>query len=120
MIILSKKKFLLIVFLRLYLLSRSIVFHSPLVYNNALRSFGYLNEVSIDFFFLMKTYLERWPTRSLLIVCTVLFCTGCWSLRACNYTRTGEHLSISDAMWLFVMTFTTVGMCFRYDFFPEK
>jgi hypothetical protein len=102
----------LIVFLRLYLIGRSILFHSSLVRNASLRSFGYLNRVSIDFYFLIKTALEQWPGRCLLSFCITVFLIGSWSLRACNYTSTNKHLPIADSMWLFIITYTTIG---KYD-----
>lgn len=98
-----------LVFLRLYLFGRSILFHSRLVRNASLRSFGYLNRVSIDFFFLFKTGLEQWPGRCLLSFCMSVFLISSWSLRACNYRAINEHLSMPDAMWLFIVTFATVG-----------
>ena len=91
-------------FVRLYLFGRSIMFHSPVVRNAALRSVGYLNRVSIDYFFLIKTFLQQWPTRCLLIFCTILFFIGSWCLRACNYRSQTEHISIFDSMWLFIIT----------------
>ena len=98
-------------FLRLYLFGRSILSHSRLVRNASLRSFGYLNRVSIDFFFLLKTALEQWPGRCILAFCMLVFLVSSWSLRACNYRSTTEHLSMADAMWLSMITFATVGKC---------
>ncbi|CAF1447056.1 unnamed protein product [Rotaria sordida] len=69
-------------FARFYLICRSIVFHSHLFRDSSSRSVGYLNKISIDFF---------------------------WCLRACNYLPTNEHVSFLNSMWLFVVTFTTVG-----------
>jgi hypothetical protein len=92
--------------------------HSHTVRNITLRSFGYLNDVSIDSYFIIKAYLESWPARCLAIFCTLAFLIGSWSLRACDYQITREHLSILDGMWLFCMTFTTVGMCVE-EFFTE-
>ncbi len=97
-------------FARIYLLCRVIIFHSHLVQNASSQSLGYLNRVSIDFVFLIKTYLEQWPTRSLLTFSISLFLIGSWSLRACNYKSSAQHLSMPDSMWLFIVTFTTVGM----------
>ncbi len=97
-------------FARTYLLCRFILFHSHLLHNASSQSLGYLNQVSINFHFLIKTYLEQWPTRCLFIFSAFLFFIGSWSLRACNYTSTAEHLSMLDSMWLFIVTFTTVGM----------
>jgi hypothetical protein len=87
------------------------MFHSHLVHNASAQSLGYLNQVTIDFFFLVKTHLEQCPVRSLLMFSIFSLFIGSWSLRACNYTSTAEHLSMLDSMWLFVVTFTTVGMC---------
>jgi len=97
------------VFLRLYLLTRSIMFHSYLFRDSWLRSFGYLNHVSINFSFVIKTFFARWPTRSLILLCMLIFLIGSWSLRACNYEQTREHFTLLDSMWIFVITFTTVG-----------
>jgi hypothetical protein len=98
------------VFLRLYLLGRSIMIHSPLVRDLPLRSLGYLNHVSIDSYFLIKAHLEHWPIPGLLTFGTIVFLIGSWSLRACDYTPTREHVSLSDSMWLFIITFTTIGV----------
>ncbi|CAF1344004.1 unnamed protein product [Adineta steineri] len=97
-------------FLRLYLLCRCIVYHSQLVRNAASRSFGYLNQVKINFSFLIRIYLQRWPTRCLLVICIMSFLIGSWALRACNYKPSSDdHFPMSDAMWLFVVTFTSLG-----------
>jgi hypothetical protein len=105
------------VFARVYLLCRFIIFHSSLFRETSLQSLGFLNEVSINFFFLIRTYLEKWPIRILLIICSFVFLIGSWSLRACNYQSDTSHISMLDSMWLFVVTFTTVGMC---TFFNTK
>ncbi|CAF3827993.1 unnamed protein product [Rotaria sordida] len=96
-------------FARVYLLCRLIVFHSHLFRDASSRSIGYLNKISINFLFLIKTYLEQWPIGCLTIFCLILFMIGSWCLRACNYLPTHEHVSMPDSMWLFVVTFTTVG-----------
>ncbi len=87
--------------------------HSPLFRNIPLRSVAYLNHVSVNSFFLIKTYLEKWPARCLLAFCTLAFLIGSWSLRACDYKTTGEHMSMSDSMWLFIITATTVGKVYN-------
>ena len=96
-------------FLRLYLFGRSLLLHSQLIRNASLRSFSYLNHVSMDLFFLIKTALEQWPGRCLLTVCLSMFFIGSWSLRACVYQPSNEHLSMPNAMWLFMVTFATIG-----------
>ncbi len=100
-------------FLRLYLLGRSIMIHSPLVRDLPLRSLGYMNHVSIDAYFLIKSHLEHWPIPVLLIFNIITFLIGSWSLRACDYTPTVERMSMSNSMWLFVITFTTIGVLIK-------
>jgi hypothetical protein len=97
------------VFVRLYLLCRFIVYHSHLVRDTSSQSVGYLNRVSINFLFVIKTYLDRRPARYLLVFCILIFLIGSWSLRACDYEPGIDRLPILDAMWLFIVTFTTVG-----------
>lgn len=97
-------------FLRLYLCVRSFIIYSPLFHNIPLQSLGYLNHVKFNVYFLMKTCFGEYSTRSLITICTVAFLLGSWSLRACVYTSTGQHISIADAMWLFIVTATTVGL----------
>ncbi|CAF0972002.1 unnamed protein product [Rotaria sordida] len=96
-------------FLRLYLLGRSIMLHSHVIRDISLRSLGYLNKVSIDYFYIIKTFLEQWPRRCLITFCIIVFFIGSWSLRACDYTTTRERLSMLESMWLFITTFTTIG-----------
>lgn len=107
-------------FARLYLLCRLIMFHSVLIHNASSQSLGSLNQVSMNLFFVIKTHLEQWPTRCLIVFCTLIFLVGSWSLRACNYRLTTAHVPILDSMWLFIVTFTTVGLyllfvIFRYE-----
>jgi len=83
--------------------------HSPLVKNASLRAFSFLNRVSIDVFFVVKTFLEQWPVRTLFVCLAVNFCFLSWSLRACTYYANRKHWSMSDAMWNYVITFSTVG-----------
>jgi len=97
------------VFARLYLLCRFIIYHSRLVLDVGNQSLGYLNQVSINFSFLIKTYLEQWPISCLLIFCSVVFLIGSWCVRACSYESDNLHLSMLDAMWFFIVTYTTVG-----------
>ncbi len=96
-------------FLRLYLFPRAILYHSYLALHAGSQSIGYLSQVTIDFYFLMKTYLDRWPIPCLSVFTFSAFLIGSWSLRACDYTSYYVHLPMLDAMWLFIITYTTVG-----------
>ncbi|CAF4490112.1 unnamed protein product [Rotaria socialis] len=96
-------------FCRLYLLARVVLFHSRVIHDTTSRSLGYLNRVSIDFIFVIKYYLEIWPMRSLMIFSSIFFFIGSWSFRACEYQPGENHISFQNAMWLCIVTFTTVG-----------
>jgi hypothetical protein len=103
-----------IVFARLYLIYRCIMFHSHLVRDAPSKSLVSFNQVSINFMFLIKTYLEQWPARCLILSCCTIFFIGSWSIRACDYKPIDpKHISLLDSMWLFVITFTTVGKCLQ-------
>ncbi|CAF5002622.1 unnamed protein product, partial [Rotaria sp. Silwood1] len=54
-------------------------------------------------------YFQQSPTLCLVIFCTIVISIGSWSLRACDFTSVNEHISILDAVWLFIGPFTTVG-----------
>lgn len=97
------------VFVRLYLWCRFLTFHSHMVRDTSSQSLGYLNKVAIDFAFVLKTYFQQYPSRCLIIFCAVVFLIGSWALRACDLKTDVEHISIFDAMWFFMVTFTTVG-----------
>ncbi|CAF1270290.1 unnamed protein product [Rotaria sordida] len=94
---------------RLYMWCRFITFHSHLVQDASSQTLGYLNRVSIDFSFVIKTYFHQFPTLCLTIFCTIVISIGSWSLRACDFTSVNEHISMLDAIWLFIGPFTTVG-----------
>ena len=98
-----------LVFARIYLLCRFLMFHSNSVRNTSSQSLGYLNEVPVNFLSLLKTYLEQWPTGTLSVYSITLFLVSSWSFRACNYDANFEHFSMGDSLWLLVVTFTTVG-----------
>ncbi|CAF1416899.1 unnamed protein product [Rotaria sordida] len=74
-----------------------------------LKSFDSLNQVSINFTFLIKIYVEKRPIRCLSIFCILMFFIGSWSTRACDYQHAANHISMFDSMWLFIVTYTTVG-----------
>nr|ACD54734.1 small conductance calcium-activated potassium channel-like protein [Adineta vaga] len=96
-------------FARLYLLCRTITFHSHFLRDSSSRSIGYLNKVPINFAFIMKAYIEQSPTFSLGTFCLLIVTMGSWSFRACNYTSSYRHLPMMNSVWLFFTLFTTVG-----------
>lgn len=97
-------------FARLYLICRFMVFRSHLMHNAISQSLGCLNQVNMDFFFLMKTYLGQQPTRCLITIYMMILFIASWSFRACDYRPGTDHMLILDSMWLFIVTITTVGL----------
>lgn len=98
-----------IVFFRLYLVCRFIMLHSHLVRDASSQSIGYLNRVSFNFPFIIKSYMKRQPTLCLTSFCISTFLIASWSLRACDYNVKTGHMPMLDATWLFIISFTTIG-----------
>jgi len=99
----------LLVFFRLYLLCRFIMLHSHLVRDASSQSLGYLNRVSFNFPFIIKSYIKQRPAICLTTFCITTFFIASWSLRACDYNVKTGHMAMSDATWLFIISFTTIG-----------
>ncbi|CAF1334374.1 unnamed protein product, partial [Rotaria sp. Silwood1] len=61
-------------------------------------------------------YLQQYPVSCLTTFCMIVFFVESWCLRACCYTPTNEYMSMLNAMWCFIITFTTIGYG---DFVPS-
>ncbi|CAF2393445.1 unnamed protein product [Rotaria sp. Silwood2] len=96
-------------FCRLYLVCRFIMLHSHLVRDASSQSLGYLNRVSFNFPFIIKSYMKRRPALCLTSICISTFFIASWALRACDYNVKRGHMSMLDATWLFIISFTTIG-----------
>ena len=76
--------FSLPMFLRLYLICRTMLLHSMLFSDPASRSIGALNRISFDTKFVVKTLMTMTPG-TVLLVFMVTFCMiASWTLRACE------------------------------------
>ncbi|CAF3545932.1 unnamed protein product [Rotaria sp. Silwood1] len=98
-----------LVFARLYLICRPLLYHSRLVHDAGSGSIGYLNTVSINFLFVIRAYLKQWPIRCLLIWATIVYLSASWALRACEYQSNHEHSPFTEGLWLAATVFTTIG-----------
>lgn len=96
-------------FFRLYLVCRLIMLRSHLVRDASSQSLGYLNRISFTFPFVIKAYIQQQPALCLTTFCINLFFIASWSMRACDYNEKTGHMSMHDATWLFVISFTTIG-----------
>lgn len=111
----------LVVFARLYLVARSVTLHSPLVNAASSRTIGYLNRVPITISFILRAFLQTYPAISWTCVMILTLFIATWSLRACekalwfpihfsSQRSDPPIVSIVDALWYTIVTFTTVGM----------
>ncbi|UJR35200.1 hypothetical protein I4U23_027967 [Adineta vaga] len=96
-------------FCRLYLVARFIMLHSHLVRDASSQSLGYLNRVSFNFPFIIKSYIQQRPAICLTTFCFTTFFIASWSMRACDYNIKTGHMPMLDATWLFIISFTTIG-----------
>lgn len=71
-------------FLRIYLLCRSMLLHSTIFSNVSSRSIGALNKVDLNASYILKTLMTIYPGTVLLVVHIVLFASSSWTLRACE------------------------------------
>ncbi|CAM4771905.1 unnamed protein product [Rotaria magnacalcarata] len=115
-------------FFRLYLVCRLIMLRSHLVRDVSSQSLGYLNRVSFNFPFIIKSYMQRRPTILLTSFCITTFFIASWAMRACDYNVNTGHMSMLDATWLFIISFTTIGYgdivpstyCGRAEYFISR
>jgi hypothetical protein len=82
---------------------------SHLVRDASSQSLGYLNRISFTFPFVIKAYIQQQPALCLTTFCINLFFIASWSMRACDFNEKSGHMSMLDATWLFVISFTTIG-----------
>ncbi|CAF1068067.1 unnamed protein product [Didymodactylos carnosus] len=97
------------IFLRCYLIYRCIILHSSLVVDASSQSIGYLNRVKFNAEFISKSYIKERPVLFLFTVSIICFLIGSWSLRACEYNNETGHMKLTNAMYLYVITFITIG-----------
>ena len=82
---------------------------SHLVRDASSQSLGYLNRVSFTFPFVIKAYIQQQPALCLTTFCVNIFFIASWSMRACDFNDKTGHMSMLDATWLFIISFTTIG-----------
>ena len=71
-------------FMRLYLICRSMLLHSKLFTDASSRSIGALNRINFNTRFVLKTLMTICPGTVLLVFILSLFIIASWMLRACE------------------------------------
>ncbi|XP_063433489.1 small conductance calcium-activated potassium channel protein 2-like isoform X2 [Mytilus trossulus] len=96
-------------FLRLYLIARSMLLHSRLFTDASSRSIGALNRISFDTKFVLKTLMTICPGTVMLVFMISMWVIASWLLRACEAYLDSRHSNILNSMWMIAITFLSVG-----------
>ncbi|KAM4650900.1 intermediate conductance calcium-activated potassium channel protein 4 isoform 2-T2 [Discoglossus pictus] len=99
----------ILMFLRVYLLPRTVLLYSKVIADASYRSIGSLNKIKFQYQFVMKILMNTCPGRVLLILTISLWIVSSWVLSVCereSYNGTGN---LSRAVWLIPITFLTIG-----------
>lgn len=91
--------FSLPMFLRVYLICRSMLLHSTIFSTASSRSIGALNKVDFNAAYILKTLMTIYPGTVLLIVHIALFASSSWILRACESYHDDRFTSFANSLW---------------------
>uniref|UniRef100_A0A7E4UZX5 CaMBD domain-containing protein n=1 Tax=Panagrellus redivivus TaxID=6233 RepID=A0A7E4UZX5_PANRE len=100
-------------FLRLYLVGRYLVLHSFTMQDAATRAIASLNQISVDFPYVLKTYIWEKPL-SVVMVSTITFLFSMsWMLTQCErYVSEVENSNVHyflEYAWFEAVTFFAIG-----------
>lgn len=98
-----------LMFLRLYLVHRTILLHSKVLLSASYRSIGSLNNINFTFRFVLKVLMNKYPGRTLLVFILFLWLTASWMLTLCERKTEQSTGYMGTALWLIAITFLTVG-----------
>ncbi|KAK1155437.1 intermediate conductance calcium-activated potassium channel protein 4-like [Acipenser oxyrinchus oxyrinchus] len=96
-------------FLRLYLVPRSLLLYSKIHQSASYRSIGSLNNIKFHFRFVLKLLMNTQPGLTLLAFIVFLWLTASWILTLCERSSEGAVGSMEDTVWLVAITFLTIG-----------
>ncbi|OCT73284.1 intermediate conductance calcium-activated potassium channel protein 4 [Xenopus laevis] len=98
----------ILMFLRVYLLPRTVLLHSRMLGDTSYRSIGSLNKIKFQYKFVMKVLMNTCPGKVLLILSISLWIVSSWVLSVCerNNVPNGD---MASALWLIPITFLTIG-----------
>ena len=101
-----------LMFTRIYLLARWLVFHHRLANSSIILSLGRLNSVEVGFGFIIKTILQENPWIMLVSMIAIVLTGASWSIRVCESAMLDNASpmdSFWNSLWLIVITYYTVG-----------
>ncbi|XP_063798587.1 intermediate conductance calcium-activated potassium channel protein 4 [Pseudophryne corroboree] len=99
----------IMMFLRLYLLPRTVLLHSRVLVDASYRSIGALNKIKFQYQFVVKILMNTCPGRVLLILSVSLWVVSSWVLSVCEREGHRGAGNLTNAMWLIPITFLTIG-----------
>ncbi|XP_068614536.1 intermediate conductance calcium-activated potassium channel protein 4 [Brachionichthys hirsutus] len=99
----------MLMFLRLYLVRRTILLHSKVLLSASYRSIGSLNRINFTFRFVLKILMNKYPGRTLLVFILIFWLTASWMLTLCERKTQETTGNMGTALWLVAITFLTVG-----------
>lgn len=98
----------ILMFLRVYLVPRTVLLHSKVLVDASYRSIGALNKIKFQYQFVIKILMNTCPGRVLLILTISLWVVSSWVLSVCE-RDTPKTSNLTSAMWLIPITFLTIG-----------
>ncbi|MEE6481839.1 hypothetical protein FKM82_013017 [Ascaphus truei] len=98
-----------LMFLRVYLLPRTVLLHSRVLVDASYRSIGSLNKIKFQYQFVMKILMNTYPARVLLILTIGLWIISSWVLSVCEREKGQATGNLASTMWLIPITFLTIG-----------
>lgn len=98
----------ILMFLRVYLVPRTMLLHSKVLVDASYRSIGALNKIKFQYQFVIKILMNTCPGRVLLILTISLWVVSSWVLSVCERETPGTA-NLTSAMWLIPITFLTIG-----------
>ncbi|XP_041112291.1 intermediate conductance calcium-activated potassium channel protein 4-like isoform X2 [Polyodon spathula] len=98
-----------VMFLRLYLVPRSLLLYSKIHQSASYRSIGSLNNINFRFHFVLKLLMNTHPGYTPLAFIVCLLLTASWLLTLCERQSEGAVGSMGDTLWLVTITFLTIG-----------
>lgn len=96
-------------FLRVYLLCRSVMLHSRLYEDASSQSLGALNRIHFNFAFIFKSFMSLHAEHVLIMITIIAFLISSWCLRLCEIQFRPTEATMLNSMWLIAVTFLSVG-----------
>ncbi|XP_029929253.1 intermediate conductance calcium-activated potassium channel protein 4 isoform X2 [Myripristis murdjan] len=98
-----------LMFLRLYLVQRTVMLHNKVLLSASYRTIGSLNRINFSFRFVVKTMIHQYPARMLLGFIICYWLTVSWMFTLCERQSHATASHMGKALWLIPITFLTVG-----------